>query len=267
MLKISSVHNKKILKIRKLYKSRERKAADVFLVEGVKEVSRGIASGFELDSVYFCPDIYNGDIQDLLSNENDDVLVYELDKPVYEKVAYRDNTEGIIALFRKKIFSLDNFTSEQDNQLFIVLESVEKPGNLGAVLRTADAVGATGIILTESRVDQYHPNVIRASIGAVFTIPVIVSSNDETLEWLNENNIKIYSAALPAYKNIYDLDLTHNVALVFGTESEGLSDFWLKNSDGNFTIPMKGIVDSLNVSVSVAVSVYEVARQRMKSDS
>ena len=267
MLKISSVHNKKILKIRKLYKSRERKAADVFLVEGVKEVSRGIASGFELDSIYFCPDIYDGNIRKLLSNENDDVLIYELDKAVYEKVAYRDNTEGLIALFRKKLFSLDNFSTERNNQLFVVLESVEKPGNLGAVLRTADAVGVTAIILVESKVDQYHPNVIRASIGAVFTIPVIVVSNTEALKWLNNNNIKIYSAVLPAYKSIYDLDLTDNIALVFGTESEGLSDFWLKNSQENYTIPMKGIVDSLNVSVSVAVSVYEAKRQRMISDS
>jgi TrmH family RNA methyltransferase len=261
MIKITSVHNKKILKLRKLYKSRERKAADVFLVEGVKEVSRGIASGFEPDSIYFCSDIYKEDIQEILP-DNIDIPVYDLEKAVYEKIAYRDNTEGIIALFRKKIFSLNDFKPKSDDELFVVLESVEKPGNLGAVLRTADAVRATAIILTESKVDQYHPNVIRASLGAVFTVPVIVTSNQGTLEWLKKNNIKFYAAALPAYKNIFELDLKKNIALVFGTESEGLSDFWLENSSENYTIPMRGIVDSLNVSVSVAVSVYEAERQR-----
>ncbi len=262
MIKISSVHNKKILKLRKLYKSRERKAADVFLVEGVKEVSRGMDSGFDLDSIYLCKEVFKDDIRDFISKIINDIPIYELEKSVYTKIAYRDNTEGIIALFRKKVFSLEDFKSYSGQQLFLVLESVEKPGNLGAILRTADAVGATAIILTETKVDQYHPNVIRSSIGAVFTIPVIVASNRETLQWLRKNNVKIYSAALPAYKNIYDLDLKNKIALTFGTESKGLSEFWLNNSNENYTIPMKGIVDSLNVSVSVAVSVYEVERQR-----
>ena len=262
MLKRSSVHNKKILKLRKLYKSRERKTAGVFLVEGVKEVSRGINSGFQLDSIYFCKDIFKDDIQEFLNDNYEQVQIFELEKAVYEKVAYRDNTEGIIGLFKKKIFTFDNPDFSKDDKLFLVLESIEKPGNLGAILRTADAAGVDAIILTASKVDQYHPNVIRSSIGAAFTVPVIVASNKETLEWLKKNKIKIYSAALPTYKNIYEIDLKGNVAMVFGTESEGLSEFWLKNSTECYTIPMKGIVDSLNVSVSVAISVFEATRQR-----
>lgn len=263
---ISSVNNKKILQLRKLYKSRERKAANVFIAEGVKEVSRGIKSGFKITQLYFCPEIIGSKIDEFLKDITEDTEVYELDRKVYEKVAYRDNTEGVLALFEKKVFSLDDFISDNKG-LFIVLEAVEKPGNLGAILRSADATGVSAIILTESKVDQYNPNVIRSSIGAAFTVPVIVSSNEEALNWMKANGVEYYSAALPSFNNLYDLDLRAKIALVFGTESQGLSSFWLNETKRNFTIPMTGIVDSLNVSVSVAVSVYEAIRQRTKNIS
>ncbi|HHH55447.1 MAG TPA: RNA methyltransferase [Bacteroidetes bacterium] len=260
-VKITSVHNKKILALRKLYKSRERKASDVFIAEGKKEVQRGILSGFELEKLYYCPTIFKNDLNDIDKLDFEKVDIYELDKSVYEKIAYRDNTEGILALFKKKTYGFDDIASDSKN-LYIVLEAVEKPGNLGAVLRTADAAGITGIIMTNTKVDQYHPNVIRSSLGAVFTVPVVVSTNEDALRFFKENNIKIYSAALPSYKNLYELDLNQPVAMVFGTESNGLTDFWLQNNDENYTIPMNGIVDSLNVSTSVAISIYEVLRQR-----
>ncbi len=260
-MKITSIHNKKILSLRKLYKSRERKASDVFIAEGKKEVMRGIVSGFELDKLYYCPEIFDDDISDFTGLKDDTIGIYELDKAVYEKIAYRNNTEGVLALFRKKNFIPDNIIPKPKD-IFIVLEAVEKPGNLGAVLRTADATGVAGVILTGSKVDQYHPNVIRSSIGAVFTVPVIVSTNEEAYNFLKRFNFRIYSAALPSYKNLYELDMKQSIALVFGTESMGLSDFWIDNCDENFTIPMNGIVDSLNISVSVAVSVYEAIRQR-----
>ncbi len=263
-MKISSVNNKRILYLRKLYKSRERKKADVFLVEGFKECIRGIRSSFEVESVYFCPDIIaekeHIEIQTLLTK---DTPIFELDKSVYEKLAYREDTEGVIALFRKKIFALEDIFKEKKKHLFVVLEGVEKPGNLGAVLRTADAVGVDAIFLTESKVDQYNPNVIRASLGGAFTIPVISLSNSELEEWLKAKKIKSYAAALPSYSNMYDLNLKEDIALIFGTESTGLDDFWLQKADSTFTIPMQGIVDSLNVSVSVAVGIYEVFRQRI----
>lgn len=260
-MKITSVHNQKILGLRKLYKSRERKASDIFIVEGVKEVTRGVASGFQLESIYYCPEIFKNSIENIIGNENEKCGVYELDKKVYEKIAYRDNTEGLLAVFRKKIYSLSDF-EDGENDLFLILESLEKPGNLGAILRSADAAGVSCIILTESKVDNYHPNVIRASLGAAFSIPVIISSNHQVKDWLNLLNIKSYAAALPAYGNLYDMNFKGNIALVFGTESKGLSKYWLENADYTYTIPMTGIVDSLNVSVSVAVSVFEAKRQR-----
>lgn len=260
-MKITSIHNQKILALRKLYKSNERKHSDVFIAEGKKEVERGIMSGFEAVSVYYSSDIIDKNTLDgIVSKVDKNTEFADLDRNVYEKVAYRDNTEGILALFRKKIDVLDGITVGSKD-IFVILEAIEKPGNLGAILRSADAAGVKAIILTETKVDQYHPNVIRSSLGAVFEIPVIISSNFKVLEWLKHNNITIYSAALPSYKGLFELDLGGNVALIFGAESEGLSEFWFKNSDEIFTIPMKGIVDSLNVSVSVAITLYEALRQ------
>ena len=204
-MKITSIQNKKILRLRKLYKSRERKTSDVFLVEGVKEVLRGISSGFIIDSIYYCPDIFNQNIKKIIASNSSDIEVFELDEKVYEKLAYRVDTEGIIALFQKKMYSLEDINIGA-KPLVLILESVEKPGNLGAVLRTADAAGVDVVILTETRVDQYHPNVIRSSIGAVFNVPVVSSSNIIVEKWLSKNNINVYSAALPAYESIYKLD-------------------------------------------------------------
>ncbi len=260
-MKITSVNNKKILRIRKLYKNRERKESNLFIAEGVLEVSRGLDADFDVDMLFYCPDIFQKNINEFLKNYNNDFEVFEVEKEVYKKLTYRDNTEGILAVFKKKIYGLDDIKAT-NKSLFIILESVEKPGNLGAVLRTADAAAVDAIIITESLVDQYHPNVIRASIGAVFNIPVVLTNNKELNDWLKDNNIKAYAAALPAYEDIYALDMTGKTALIFGTESNGLSNFWLQNSTENYTIPMKGIVDSLNVSVSVAVSVFEAVRQR-----
>ena len=263
-MKISSINNKRILALRKLYKSRERKKADSFLVEGYKECIRGIRSSFEVESVYYCPNIiseeYWNNIQALLHK---DVEIIELDKNVYEKLAYRQDTEGIIALFKKKKFNIEDLFHRKKKLLFLVLEGIEKPGNLGAVLRTADATNVDAIFLTETKVDQYHPNVIRASLGGVFTTPVISLSNKEVKNLLTSKKIITYAAALPSYHNMFDLDLNESIALIFGTESSGLDSFWLQNADTTYTIPMQGIVDSLNISVSVAVSIYEVVRQRM----
>ncbi len=260
-MKITSINNRKVLQIRKLYKNRERKDSNLFIAEGVLEVSRGLEAHFDVEMIFYCSDIFQKDINKFFAKYNHQFELFEVEKNVYKKLTYRDNTEGILAVFKKKIHNLRDLKVGRDS-LFIVLESVEKPGNLGAVLRTADAAGVDAIILTKSLVDQYHPNVIRASIGAVFNVPVILTDNNELNGWIKDNDIKAYAAALPAYQDIYSLDMKGSTALIFGTESNGLSHFWLDNSTKNYTIPMKGIVDSLNVSVSVAVSVFEAIRQR-----
>lgn len=260
-MKITSLHNQKILAVRKLYKSNDRKKSELFIAEGRKEVERGFLSGFKAKYVFYCSEITDSDtLEYILSGAIERPEVLNLDSAVYEKIAYRDKTEGILALFYKKTFKLEQILPGE-NDVYLILESVEKPGNLGAILRTADAAGIKGIILSESKIDQYHPNVIRASLGAVFRIPVVVSENEPVVEWLKQNNIKSMAAALPSYNNIYGVDMKGNIAFVFGAEAEGLSEFWIKNADKLFTIPMQGIVDSLNVSVSVAIAVYEALRQ------
>ena len=263
-MRITSIHNQKILALRKLYKSNERKQSEVFIAEGKKEVERGILSGFEPVSVFYSSEIIDQvELDDIVLKLKNKPELFDLSNTVYEKIAYRDNTEGILALFLKKKIELCDLNIGTSD-IFLILEAIEKPGNLGAILRTADAAGIKAIIMTESKVDQYHPNVIRSSLGAVFQIPVIIASNTEVFEWLKSNEIKSLSAALPGYKNLYEMEMQGNVSLIFGAESIGLSDFWLINSNETFTIPMSGIVDSLNVSVSVAISVYEAVRQKLK---
>lgn len=258
---ITSIHNHKILSLRKLYKNSERKSSDIFISEGRKEVFTGLKSNFNAQSVFICPKIFNDneakEVLNLITPKTD---IYEIDSPVYEKIAYRDKTEGIIAVFQKKLFNLEDIVPTGKSK-YIVLESVEKPGNLGAVLRTADAFGVSALILTESKVDQYNPNVIRASLGAVFNIPVIESTNKDLKKWLKKYGVKSFSASLQAKESIYTADLTNNCAFIFGSESHGLTEFWRKNSDKNFIIPMFGSVDSLNVSVSVGIIIYEALRQ------
>jgi TrmH family RNA methyltransferase len=259
---ITSIHNQKILALRKLFKSSERKNSDVFIAEGKKEVTRGILSAYEIIGLYYSSAIIAQESLDsLLTLVHNNTEVFDIDKTVYEKLAYRDNTEGIIAVFKKKIFTLNDFLIGGDD-IYLILEAIEKPGNLGAILRSADAAGIKGIILTQSKVDQFNPNVIRSSLGTVFRIPVVITSNEDVCDWLKKNNIKSFSAALPSFKDLYDLDLKGNIAMIFGSESSGLSEFWVKRSDEVYTIPMRGIVDSLNVSVSAAISVYEALRQR-----
>jgi len=260
-MKISSLHNQKVLAVRKLYKSNDRKKSDLFIAEGRKEVERGFLSGFKARYVFYCSEITDSImLEQIISDAIERPEIFDLDKAVYEKIAYRDKTEGVLALFHKKSYSLEELVPGE-NDIYLILESVEKPGNLGAILRTADAAGIKGIILSESKVDQYHPNVIRSSLGAVYQIPVVVTGNPQVMKWLKDNDIKSVAAALPSYNNIYGMDLRGNIAIVFGAEAEGLSEFWIKNADELFTIPMRGIVDSLNVSVSVGVAVYEALRQ------
>ncbi|MEZ4907633.1 MAG: RNA methyltransferase [Saprospiraceae bacterium] len=261
---ITSLQNKKVLSLRKLYKSSERKKSELFIAEGYKETLKGLKSGLILDSFYFCDEIIKPEHKEEISNLlGNNVNIFEINKQVYEKLVYRDNTEGLLAVFKKKNYSLDEILPKNSHCFYIILESIEKPGNMGAVLRTADAVGADAVIITESLVDQYNPNVVRASLGTLFNIPVVSCSNKELLQWVKANNIKTYAAALPAFDNLYEIKFEGSTAMIFGSESNGLGDFWINNSDKVFTIPMDGTVDSLNISVSVAISAYEVYRQKL----
>ena len=187
--------------------------------------------------------------------------VFQVSRNVYEKIAYRGSTEGIIAEMKYRERRLEDIKLSE-NPLVIVLESVEKPGNLGAVLRSADAAGADAVIICDPLTDLYNPNLIRASIGAIFSRQVAAASSEETISWLKKNNIQILTAQLQDSSLYYDTPMTGPTAIVMGTESTGLTDIWREAADKHIRIPMLGALDSLNVSVSAAILLFEAVRQR-----
>jgi TrmH family RNA methyltransferase len=186
---------------------------------------------------------------------------FEVSLPVFQKMAYREHSDGILALVRTKSHTLGDLNLS-NNPFVIVLEAVEKPGNLGAILRTADAAGADAVIICDPLTDVYNPNVIRSSVGCVFTVPLAVATGSDVFSFLKENEMQIFAAELQASRWYQDTDFTRPSAIIMGTEADGLTDFWIENADARIKIPMRGIIDSLNVSVSTAVLTFEAMRQR-----
>lgn len=259
--KITSTQNPKIKNIIKLQqKSSERKLQKLIVIEGLREINLAIKSGMKLKQLLVCSDIIS---LDDINNElkYDTAEVFEINKVVFEKLAYRGSTEGLIALAEPKFYNLNDLELRK-NPLIVILESVEKPGNLGAILRTADAAKVDAVIICDPLTDIYNPNTIRSSVGCVFTNQIVAASSDETIAWLKEKGIKSFAAALTATENYHKTDMTGPVAIVMGTEAVGLTDKWLKNTDKQIIIPMSGEIDSLNVSTSTAILVFEAMRQR-----
>lgn len=253
---ITSPQNPKVKDFLQLIdKSKERRARGLFVVEGARECHRAIASGFEPQTLMICDDYL------IEPFDNLEDITFHISGTVYDKLACRKGVEGVIATFKARENSLEEIRFHRE-PLVLVLESVEKPGNIGAVLRTADAAGADAVIVCDPLTDIYNPNLIRASLGAVFSVPVVACTSEEACRWLKANGIQILTAQLQDSKVYYDTDMTCGTAIVMGTEDKGLTDFWRKNSDKRILIPMKGLVDSLNVSVSAAILCFEAVRQR-----
>lgn len=237
-----------------LQKSSERRESALFTVEGVREISHCIEAGYKPDCIFFCPDIVSEETLPQCRH-------FALSAGLYAKVAYREGTEGAIGVFQAIEHPLSGLHLK-DNPLIAVLESVEKPGNLGAVLRTCDAAGADALIICDPRTDLYNPNLIRASIGAVFTVPTAVCTTAQAITFLKSQGIRILTAQLQDSSLYYDCPMTKGTAIVMGTEATGLSDKWRQAADAHIRIPMLGKLDSLNVSVSAAILLYEAVRQR-----
>ena len=237
-----------------LQKSSERRESALFTVEGVREIFHCIEAGYKPDCIFFCPDIVSEETLPQCRH-------FALSAGLYAKAAYREGTEGAIGVFQ----AIENPLSSlhlKDNPLIAVLESVEKPGNLGAVLRTCDAAGADALVICDPRTDLYNPNLIRASIGAVFTVPTAVCTTAQAITFLKSKGIRILTAQLQDSSLYYDCPMTKGTAIVMGTEATGLSDKWRQAADAHIRIPMLGKLDSLNVSVSAAILLYEAVRQR-----
>ena len=265
---ITSAQNQKIRTLLTLYeKSRARREAGLFVVEGRRELEHCLDAGFVPRTLFVCREIISDtDLERIVRKadrlqDREGLQIIEIPAALYEKTAYRGGTEGIIAEMEYRESHLDDLKTGE-NPLIAVLESVEKPGNLGAVLRSADAAGADAVIICDPLTDLYNPNLIRASIGAVFTTNVITATSEETIQWLRRNCIRILTAQLQDSQWYYDTDMRAGTAIVMGTESTGLTSVWREAADAHIRIPMLGRLDSLNVSVSAAILLYEAVRQR-----
>jgi len=243
-------------------KVKERKAQNLIVIEGVKEIELAVKSGFLIKKVLFCPDYINlENVKNIFDKIFDKLDIIEINEYVFNKISYRETSGGLIVLAEPKqqnIFDLN----VNDNSFFIILEKVEKPGNLGAILRTADAARIDGVIICDPQTDIFNPNVIRSSIGCVFTTNLATATSDEVFDWLRKHKITSYAAALTATVFYHNIDFTSSCAVVMGTESSGLSSKWLDGADNQIKIPMRGKIDSLNVSTSTAIIVFEAMRQR-----
>ena len=255
---ISSIQNPKIKLLTTLQKkSAERRSRGVFVVEGQRELQHCVEAGFEVESLFVCKELFTGDF------DVKNAAVYTVSPKVYEHIAYRGSTEGVVAVVKCRERSLDDLELGE-TPLIIVLESVEKPGNLGAVLRSADAAKADAVIVCDPLTDLYNPNLIRASIGAVFTVPVVACDSSVCIDFLKSKNIQILTAQLQDSSLYYETDMRRGIAIVMGTESTGLTQQWRLAADAHIRIPMLGRLDSLNVSVSAAILLFEAVRQRKK---
>ncbi|MRH99073.1 RNA methyltransferase [Kriegella sp. EG-1] len=260
---ISSVQNPLIKKINLLKdKSRERKKTGLFILEGLRELQLALHGKYTIKSLLFLEDLIEIEALIKMFNGNNSPEIISISKAVYQKLAYRETTEGIIAIVESKDHDLSSLNIKNKNPLILVLESPEKPGNIGAMLRTADAANIDAVIIADPKSDLYNPNIIRSSVGCVFTNNIAIASSKEVISFLKENNIEIFTASLEASKNYTTIDFTGASAITMGTESTGLTSKWIDNSDQNLIIPMSGQIDSMNVSVSAAILIFEAKRQR-----
>ena len=263
MTTITSIKNPLIKQIAAYQaKSKERRADKVVLIEGKKETELAVSSNVKFLKILFCPEIISEkDARNLVGKQFDTAEVYEVSEEVFSKISYRETTGGLYIIGEiadKKLSDLP----VNDNSLFIILEAVEKPGNLGAICRIGDAAKVDGIIICDPHTDVYNPNSVRSSLGCVFSNNVVSIDFESCIKWLRENNITSYAAELRASEFYHKYDYRGRTALVFGTEATGLTEKWIENADHRIKIPMLGYIDSLNVSTSVSAMVFEALRQR-----
>lgn len=262
--KISSLANTKIRALLALQsKSSERRSLHRFVVEGFREINKALESAFSIQEIYYCRELAEMENVEAIISGKPWIKAYEIDLKLFGKLVYRDHSDGLIVVVDEKKLNLSNVTISH-SPLFLVIESIEKPGNLGAILRTADGANVDVVFVCDPRADIYNPNVIRNSLGGIFTRQVVECSSEEAYHWLKKNNIPMLAAALTdSAKPYFYTDFRKAAAIIMGSEANGLSEFWLKNADQHIIIPMLGKIDSLNVSTSAAIIIFEAVRQRM----
>lgn len=259
---ISSNQNSLVKKILLLQtKSKARKTQGEFVIEGFREIDLALQGGYHISQLLWCEELLpEKEMQKIEAKAQSQVV--NVTKDIYEKISHRKSTEGLIALAAGKELSLKDILLSK-KPLILIAEAPEKPGNLGALLRTADAANVDAVLIANPKTDLYNPNIVRSSVGCIFTNQIAMGSNEEILTFLKTNKIRCYAAALAdKSKPYFSFDFTLPTAIIVGTEDKGLSDFWLQYADEKIIIPMQGLIDSLNVSVSAAILIFEAKRQR-----
>ena len=259
MKQITSIQNSYIKSLVLLQeKAKARRQSGTFLIEGKREISIAVKGGYQIETLLFLPEIcLEADARALSQNAE----VIEINKEVYQKLAYRDTTEGILAVAKTKMLRLSDLKLSI-NPLILVAEAPEKPGNIGALLRTADAANLDAVIIANPKSDLYNPNIVRSSVGCLFTNQIATGTTSEIIAFLKERKINFYCATLQNSTGYHTQDYTAPTALVVGTEATGLTDEWRKEATKNIIIPMQGEIDSMNVSVAAAILIFEAKRQR-----
>ena len=260
---LTSNQNPKIKLAVKLRDRRARNETGLFLIEGYRELLRATEGKQPIETLFICPSLFLGSNEEKLIQTivASGAQVYETSKSVFENLSYRDRPDGLLGIAPQRDLGFEDLKVSK-SPFYIVAESIEKPGNLGTILRSADGVGCDGVIVCDQCTDIYNPNVVRASVGTLFTLPVIQAGSQETIEFLRQNNITIVAATPEAPINYTEADLKKPIAIVVGTEQLGLSSLWKDSSDLKVSIPMRGCADSLNVAVATTLLLYEALRQR-----
>ena len=240
-------------------KAKARKQTGTFLIEGKREILLATKGDYKIETILFLPELISENAINNLTGQQ--VNLIEINKEVYQKLAYRDTTEGILAIAKTKSLQLSDLKLS-DNPLILVAEAPEKPGNIGALLRTADAANLNAVIIANPKSDLYNPNIVRSSVGCLFTNQIATGTTTEIISFLKENKINFYCATLQNSTSYHTQDFTTPTALVVGTEATGLTQEWRDAATQNIIIPMEGEIDSMNVSVAAAILIFEAKRQR-----
>lgn len=260
---LSSLQNPRVKQLMRLRERREREESQLFLIEGYRELLRATDSGWKMDALFICPALFLGSNEEVLIKRvaAAGAKTFACTEQVFRKISYRDRPDGLLAIAPQRHLALSDIENIK-NPLFIIAEAIEKPGNLGTILRSADAVKADGVIVCDRCTDIFNPNVVRASVGTLFTLPVVEASGKETLEWLKKQGITVLAATPAAKQEFTRVDMRVPLAIAVGTEQLGLSKLWMEEASLQVRIPMRGVADSLNVAMATTLLMYEALRQR-----
>jgi TrmH family RNA methyltransferase len=256
---ITSLQNPKVKDVVRLRDRRPRDESDLFLIEGYRELKRALDAGRQIQTLFYCPELFLGTNEHALISKCKAAL--QCTKEVFAKISYRDRPDGLLAVAPQKHLKLADLKLKK-NPFLVVAESIEKPGNLGTILRSCDAAGVDAVIVCDPTTDIHNPNVVRSSVGTLFTLPVIEASSEETLSYLKQHKIAVVAGTPHAKSTFTEADLKVPLAIVVGTEQYGLTENWMKKADIAVRIPMFGVADSLNVASATTLLLYEVVRQR-----